>query len=206
MLISKHRKSWFVFIIISLVIQNADSWDRSYSLVFITNEIRVLYCSLHIFALNFWLQWWPVNCNFRALLLQPDLVSNGESPKQAGITLSFEDFNINIGNGDQTTPGRAQKWLFLFSFLQKLPVEKGSCFFSVLTPSSKQGHRQISYIRIAEYLKYSIFRGRTPDLTNRGMVWAQLSEKYIKRRHVHLLLRVQKQWPFVFKYRQGAFS
>ena len=117
-------------------------------------------------------------------------LSNGESPKQAGITLSFEDFNINIGNGDQTTPGSAQKWLFLFSFLQKLPVEKGSCFFSVLTPSSKQGHRQISYIRIAEYLKYSIFRGRTPDLTNRGMVWAQLSEKYIERRHVHLLLRV----------------
>ena len=144
MLLFKHGKSWFVFVIIS-------------SLVFITNEIRVLYCSLHIFALNFWLQWWQVNGNFKALLLQPDLVSNGESPNfiQAGIRLSLEDFTINIGNGDQTTPGRAQKWLFLFSFLQKLPVEKGSCIFSVLTPSSKQGHRQISYIRIAEYLKYS---------------------------------------------------
>ena len=28
---------------------------------------------------------------------------------------------------------------------------------------------EISSIRIAEYLKYSIFRGKTPDLTNRGM-------------------------------------
>ena len=162
MLLPRHGKSWFVFIIISLVIQNADSWDRNHSLVFITNEIRVLYCSLHIFALNFWLQWWPVNCNFKALLLQPDLVSNGASPNFiARIGLSLEDFPINIGNGDQTTPGRAQKWLFLFPFLQKLPVEKGLCIFSVLTPS-KQGHRQISYIRIAEYLKYSIFRGGTP--------------------------------------------
>ena len=192
MLLSKHGTSWSVFIIISLVIRNADSWDRNHSLVSITSEVRVLYCSLHIFAFNFWLQWWQVNGNFKALLLQPVLVSNCESPNfiQAGIRLSLEDFSINIGNRDQTTPGRAQKWLFLFSFLQKLPVEKGSCFFSVLTPSSKQGHRQISYIRIAEYLKYSIFRGRTPDLTNRGMVWAQLSEKYIERRHVHLLLRV----------------
>ena len=79
-----------------------------------------VYCSLRIFALNFWLQWWPVNGNFKALLLQPDLVSNGESPNiiQAGIRLSLEDFTINIGNGDQTTPTRAQKWLFLFSFLQ----------------------------------------------------------------------------------------
>ena len=192
MLLSKHGTSWSVFIIISLVIRNADSWDRNHSLVSITSEVRVLYCSLHIFAFNFWLQWWQVNGTFKALLLQPVLVSNSESPNfiQAGIRLSLEDFSINIGNRDQTTPGRAQKWLFLFSFLQKLPVEKGSCFFSVLTPSSKQGHRQISYIRIAEYLKYSIFRGRTPDLTNRGMVWAQLSEKYIERRHVHLLLRV----------------
>ena len=192
MLLSKHGTSWSVFIIISLVIRNADSWDRNHSLVSITSEVRVLYCSLHIFAFNFWLQWWQVNGNFKALLLQPVLVSNCESPNfiQAGIRLSLEDFSINIGNRDQTTPGRAQKWLFLFSFLQKLPVEKGSCIFSVLTPSSKQGHRQISHIRIAEYLKYSIFRGRTPDLTNRGMVWAQLSEKYIERRHVHLLLRV----------------
>ena len=192
MLLSKHGTSWSVFIIISLVIRNADSWDRNHSLVSITSEVRVLYCSLHIFAFNFWLQWWQVNGNFKALLLQPVLVSNCESPNfiQAGIRLSLEDFSINIGNRDQTTPGRAQKWLFLFSFLQKLPVEKESCIFSVLTPSSKQGHRQISYIRIAEYLKYSIFRGRTPDLTNRGMVWAQLSEKYIERRHVHLLLRV----------------
>ena len=141
MLLSKNGTSWSVFIIISLVIRNADSWGRNHSLVFITSEIRVLYCSLHIFALNFWLQWWPVNCNFRALLLQPDLVSNGESPKQAGITLSFEDFNINIGNGDQTTPGSAQKWLFLFSFLQKLPVEEKLCIFSVLKPPSNQGHR-----------------------------------------------------------------
>ena len=192
MLLSKHGTSWSVFIIISLVIRNADSWDRNHSLVSITSEVRVLYCSLHIFAFNFWLQWWQVNGDFKALLLQPVLVSNCESPNfiQAGIRLSLEDFSINIGNRDQTTPGRAQKWLFLFSFLQKLPVEKESCIFSVLTPSSKQGHRQISYIRIAEYLKYSIFRGRTPDLTNRGMVWAQLSEKYIERRHVHLLLRV----------------
>ena len=76
-------------------------------------------------------------------LLQPDLVSNCESPNfiQAGITLSLEDFSRNIGNGDQTTPGRAQKRLFLFSFLQKLPVEKGLWIFSVLTPPSKQGHR-----------------------------------------------------------------
>ena len=190
-------KAVVCFIVISLVIQNADRWDRNHSLVFITSEIRVLYCSLHIFALNFWLQSWPVNCNFRALLLQPDLVSNGECPKQAAITLSLEDFTINIGNGDQTTPGRAQKWLFWFSFLQKLPVEKGLCIFSVLTPPPKQGHRQISYIRIAEHQW---------DLTNRAMAWALLSEKYIERRHVHLLLRVQKQWPFVFKYRQGAFS
>ena len=28
---------------------------------------------------------------------------------------------------------------------------------------------EISCIRIAEYLKYSIFRGKTPDLTNKGM-------------------------------------
>ena len=131
MLLSKNGTSWSVFIIISLVIRNADSWGRNHSLVFITSEIRVLYCTLHIFALNFWLQWWPVNDNFKALLLQPDLVSNGESPKiiQAGIGLSLEDFIINIENGDQTTPARAQKWLFLFSFLQKLPVEKELCFF-----------------------------------------------------------------------------
>ena len=58
-----------------------------------------------------------MNCNFRTLLLQPDLVSNGESPKQAGIRLSLDDFTINIGNGDETTPGKAQKWLFLFSIL-----------------------------------------------------------------------------------------
>ena len=149
MLLSKHGTSWSVFIIISLVIRNADSWDRKHSLVFITSEIRVLYCSLHIFALNFWLQWWPVNGNFKALLLQPDLVSNCESPNfiQPGIRLSLEDFSINIGNGDQTTSGRAQKWLFLFCFLQKLPVEKGLCIFSVLTQPSKQGHRRISYIR-----------------------------------------------------------
>ena len=133
MLLSKHGTSWSVFIIISLVIRNADSWGRKHSLVFITSEIRVLYCSLHIFALNFWLQWWPVNGNFKALLLQPDLVSNGdhESPNiiQAGIRLSLADFTRHIGNGDQTTPARAQKWLFLFSFLQKLPVEKGLCIF-----------------------------------------------------------------------------
>ena len=143
MLLSKNGTSWSVFIIISLVIRNADSWGRNHSLVFITSEIRVLYCSLHIFALNFWLQWWPVNGNFKALLLQPDLVSNGESPNiiQAGIRLSLEDFTINIGNGDQTTPARAQKWLYLFSFLQKLPVEKELCIFSVLTPPSNQGHR-----------------------------------------------------------------
>ena len=28
---------------------------------------------------------------------------------------------------------------------------------------------EISCIRMAEYLKYSIFRGKTPDLTNRGI-------------------------------------
>ena len=56
MLLSKNGTSWSVFIIISLVIRNADSWGRN-SLVFITSEIRVLYCSLQIFALNFWLQW-----------------------------------------------------------------------------------------------------------------------------------------------------
>ena len=28
---------------------------------------------------------------------------------------------------------------------------------------------EISCIRIAEYLKYSIFRGKTPDLANRGI-------------------------------------
>ena len=28
---------------------------------------------------------------------------------------------------------------------------------------------EISCIRIAEYLKYSIFRGKTPALANRGM-------------------------------------
>ena len=139
MLLSKNGTSWSVFIIISLVIRNADSWGRN-SLVFITSEIRVLYCSLQIFALNFWLQWWPANGNFKALLLQPDLVSNSESPNiiQAGIRLSMEDFTINIGNGDQTTPARAQKWLFLFSVLQKLPVEKELCIFSVLTPPSNQ--------------------------------------------------------------------
>ena len=84
-----------------------------------------------------------MNGNFKALLLQPDLVSNGESPNiiQAGIRLSLEDFTLNIGNGDQTTPARAQKWLFLFSVLQKLPVEKALCIFSVLTPPSNQGHR-----------------------------------------------------------------
>ena len=137
MLLSKNGASWSVFIIISLVIRNADSWGRNHSLVFITSEIRVLYCSLHIFALNFWLQWWQVNGNFKALLLQP------ESPNfiQAGIRLSLEDFTINIGNGDQTTPARAQKWLYLFSFLQQLPVEKELCIFSVLTPPSNQGHR-----------------------------------------------------------------
>ena len=142
MLLSKNGTSWSVFIIISLVIRNADSWGRN-SLVFITSEIRVLYCSLPIFALNFWLQWWPANGNFKALLLQPDLVSNSESPNiiQAGIRLSMEDFTINIGNGDQTTPARAQKWLFLFSVLQKLPVEKELCIFSVLTPPSNQGYR-----------------------------------------------------------------
>ena len=131
MLLSKNGTSWSVFITISLVIRNADSWGRNHSLVFITSEIRVLYCSLHIFALNFWLQWWQVYGNFKALLLQPDLVSNGESPNfiQAGIRLSLEDFTINIGNGDQTTPGRAQKWLFLFSFLQKFPVEKELSIF-----------------------------------------------------------------------------
>ena len=53
MLLSKNGTSWSVFIIISLVIRNADSWGRNHSLVFITSEIRVLYCSLHIFALNF---------------------------------------------------------------------------------------------------------------------------------------------------------
>ena len=57
MLLSKNGTSWSVFIIISLVIRNADSWGRNHSLVFITSEIRVLYCSLQIFALNFWLQW-----------------------------------------------------------------------------------------------------------------------------------------------------
>ena len=110
-LLSKNGTSWSVFIIISLVIRNADSWGRNHSLVFITSEIRVLYCSLHIFALNFWLQWRPVHGNFKALLPQPDLVSNGKSPNiiQAGIKLSLEDFTINIGNGDQTTPVRAQK-------------------------------------------------------------------------------------------------
>ena len=84
-----------------------------------------------------------MNGNFKALLLQPDLVSNGQSPNfiQAGIRLSLEDFTINIGNGDQTTPGRAQKRLFLFSFLQKFPVEKELSIFSVLTPPSNQGHR-----------------------------------------------------------------
>ena len=78
-----------------------------------------------------------MNGNFKALLLQP------ESPNfiQAGIRLSLEDFTINIGNGDQTTPARAQKWLYLFSFLQQLPVEKELCIFSVLTPPSNQGHR-----------------------------------------------------------------
>ena len=143
MLLSKNGTSWSVFIIISLVIRNADSWGRNHSLVFITSEIRVLYCSLHIFALNFWLQWRPVHRNFKALLPQPDLVSNGKSPNiiQAGIKLSLEDFTINIGNGDQTTPARAQKWLYLFSFLQQLPVEKELCIFSVLTPPSNQGHR-----------------------------------------------------------------
>ena len=143
MLLSKNGTSWSVFIIISLVIRNADSWGRNHSLVFITSEIRVLYCSLHIFALNFWVQWWPVNGNFKALSLQPDLVSHGESPNfiQAGIRLSLEDFTINIGNGDQTTPASAQKWLFLFSFLQKLPVEEKLCIFSILKPPSNQGHR-----------------------------------------------------------------
>ena len=143
MLLSKNGTSWSFFIIISLVIRNADSWGRNHSLVFITSEIRVLYCSLHIFALNFWLQWWPVNGNFKALSLQPDLVSHGESPNfiQAGIRLSLEDFIINIGNGDQTTPASAQKWLFLFSFLQKLPVEEKLCIFSILKPPSNQGHR-----------------------------------------------------------------
>ena len=143
MLLSKNGTSWSVFIIISLVIRNADSWGRNHSLVFITSEIRVLYCSLHIFALNFWSQWWPVNGNFKALSLQPDLVSHGESPNfiQAGIRLSLEDFTINIWNGDQTTPASAQKWLFLFSFLQKLPVEEKLCIFSVLKPPSNQGHR-----------------------------------------------------------------
>ena len=29
---------------------------------------------------------------------------------------------------------------------------------------------EIPSIKIAEYLKYSIFRGKTPDLTNRGMI------------------------------------
>ena len=143
MLLSKNGTSWSVFIIISLVIRNADSWGRNHSLVFITSEIRVLYCSLHIFALNFWSQWWPVNGNFKALSLQPDLVSHGESPNfiQAGIRLSLEDFTINIWNGDQTTPASAQKWLFLFSFLQKLPVEEKLCIFSILKPPSNQGHR-----------------------------------------------------------------
>ena len=143
MLLSKNGTSWSVFIIISLVIRNADSWGRNHSLVFITSEIRVLYCSLHIFALNFWSQLWPVNGNFKALSLQPDLVSHGESPNfiQAGIRLSLEDFTINIWNGDQTTPASAQKWLFLFSFLQKLPVEEKLCIFSVLKPPSNQGHR-----------------------------------------------------------------
>ena len=143
MLLSKNGTSWSVFIIISLVIRNADSWGRNHSLVFITSEIRVLYCSLHIFALNFRSQWWPVNGNFKALSLQPDLVSHGESPNfiQAGIRLSLEDFTINIWNGDQTTPASAQKWLFLFSFLQKLPVEEKLCIFSVLKPPSNQGHR-----------------------------------------------------------------
>ena len=140
MLLSKHGTSWSVFIIISLVIRNADSWDRNHSLVSITSEVRVLYCSLHIFAFNFWLQWWQVNGNFKALLLQPVLVSNCESPNfiQAGIRLSLEDFSINIGNRDQTTPGRAQKWLFLFSFLQKLPVEKGLCIFFCSDTTVKQ--------------------------------------------------------------------
>ena len=84
-----------------------------------------------------------MNGNFKALLLQPDLVSNGESPNfiQVRIRLSLEDFTINIGNGDHTTPGRAQKLLFLFSFLQKVPVAKGLCIFSVLTPPSNEGHR-----------------------------------------------------------------
>ena len=81
----------------------------------------------------------------------------------------MEDFTINIGNGDQTNPGRVQKWLFLFSFLQKLPVEKGLCIFSVQISPSKLIHRLISHFRIAEYLKYSIFRGRIPDLKNREM-------------------------------------
>ena len=89
-----------------------------------------------------------MNGNFKALLLQPDLVSNGESPNiiQAGIRLSLEDFTINIGNGDQTTQARAQKWFFLFSFLQKLPVGKELCIFSVLTPPSNQGHQEIDIV------------------------------------------------------------
>ena len=43
MLLSKNGTSWSVFILISLVIRNADSWGRNHSLVFITSEIRVLY-------------------------------------------------------------------------------------------------------------------------------------------------------------------
>ena len=116
MLLSKNGTSWSVFIIISLVIRNADSWGRNHSLVFITSEIRVLYCSLHIFALNFWLQWWQVNGNFKALLLQPDLVSNGESPNfiQAGIRLSLEDFTINIGMGTKQLQARLKNGYFCF--------------------------------------------------------------------------------------------
>ena len=51
-------------------------------------------------------------------------------------------------------------------------------------PEILEGARllEISCIRMAEYLKYSIFRGKTPDLTNRGIGLDLLSEKYINLR------------------------
>ena len=146
MLLSKHGTSWSIFIIISLVIRNADSWDRNHSLVSITSEVRVLYCSLHIFAFNFWLQWWQVNGNFKALLLQPVLVSNCESPNfiQAGIRLSLEDFSINIGNRDQTTPGRAQKYFIFVFFLAKIASrERVMHFFCSDTTVKQRSYRTL---------------------------------------------------------------
>ena len=86
----------------------------------------------------------------------------------------FRNFRRSPVIGDIVHLTCDQAFFFVFFFQGRTRREEKK-----ITPSSRERHKgiigrghdlRLSCTIIAEYLKYSIFRGKTPDLTNRGMV------------------------------------